>query len=339
MVLGLAYHATYSWLPNVAPWYLVADSSPVEGLMLVTGLLHSFRMQVFFALSGFFSHLVYERRGPGPFMIDRSRRLVIPFAVALPLVVLLDAALRRWSFSQGLMSPQFKDGTGVLLLPRHLWVLVYLFTFCVLAWAAPKWEAPERWLRSALRIPVLTALGLATLTCAGLWFHPANRPDQALWPMPFEVFHYGLFYAFGWLLWPSREEVEPLRRHAPGLLLAGLALGIFIFRGALQFDHAWEVVAGVVPWLMTLGAFGLAFRVAPKDRPWLRFLVESSYWVYLVHYPVVLCLQILFAQVEGPGVVEYLATTLLTFGFALVTFMVLVWKTRLGPWLGVRPSA
>ena len=73
MLLGLAYHATYAWLPNVAPWYLVADSSPVEGLMLVTGLLHSFRMQVFFALSGFFSHLVFERRGARSAPIATSR--------------------------------------------------------------------------------------------------------------------------------------------------------------------------------------------------------------------------------------------------------------------------
>jgi len=339
MLLGIAYHATYAWLPSVAPWYLVADGSPVSALMPVTGLLHSFRMQIFFALSGFFSHLIFERRGSRAFMVDRSRRLVIPFGVALPLVVLLDVALRRWSHSLGLMSPLFKDGTQVLLLPRHLWFLVYLFSFCLIAWAAPKWEAPVKWLRKALRFPVLVALSFAALTCAALWFHPSNRPDRSLWPMPFEVFHYGLFYTFGWWLWPSREAALPLRRQASLLLLAGLGLGFFIFRGALQFERTGEVLAGVVPWLMTLGAFGLAFRVAPMERPWLRFLVDSSYWVYLVHYPVVTALQILFAQVQGPGVLEYLAATVLTFGFALVTFMLFVWRTRLGPWLGVRSRA
>ncbi len=338
MLLGLAYHATYSWLPDVGPWYFVADTSSVAWLPMVTGFLHSFRMQAFFALSGFFSHLVFERRGAAGFLNDRTRRLVLPFLVALPCVLALDVVLRRWSQSSGLMSPQFQDGTGVLLLPRHLWFLVYLFTFCVLAWAAPKWDAPARWMRSALRHPVLT-LVLAVPTCAALWIHPAIRPDLAMWPMPFEVFHFGSFFAAGWWLWPAREVLEPLRKQSPLFLLAGLLLGLFIFRGPLQWQTTGVVLAGVVPWLITLGAFGLAFRVQPAERPWLRFLVESSYWVYLVHFPLVQALQVLFAKTEGPGWLEYLAATLLTFSIAVLSFIVFVWRTPLGPWLGVRSRA
>ena len=49
--------------------------------MLLTGALHAFRMELFFALSGFFSHLVFERRGPGGFLRDRSKRLLVPLLV------------------------------------------------------------------------------------------------------------------------------------------------------------------------------------------------------------------------------------------------------------------
>lgn len=339
MLLGLVYHATYAWLPNVGPWYLVADASPVEGLMPVTGFLHAFRMQLFFALSGFFSHLVFERRGARGFITDRTRRLVLPFLVALPVVLWLDVVVRGWSQSAGLMSPQFQDGARFILRPRHLWFLVYLFTLCVLAWALPKWEAPARWVRSLLRFPALLAVVLALPTCAALWLHPSNRPDLALWPLPFELFHYGAFYAVGWWLWPAREVMEPLRRQSPLLLAAGLVMGFFIFRGSLQFELPGQVLAGGVAWLMTLGAFGLAFQVTPGDRPWLRFLVESSYWVYLVHFPVMQALQVFFVQVPWPGLLEYFATIALTFGFALLTFVLLVWKTPLGPWLGVRSRA
>ena len=104
MLLGLAYHATYAWFPDVGPWSFVADASPVPALTVLTGLLHAFRMQVFFALSGFFSHLVFERRGARGFLIDRSRRLVLPFLFALPIVLGLDAALRQWSHAAGLMA-------------------------------------------------------------------------------------------------------------------------------------------------------------------------------------------------------------------------------------------
>lgn len=338
MLLGLAYHAIYSWFPDIGPWYLVQDTSPVEALVTVAGLLHAFRMQVFFALSGFFSHLVFERRGAAGFLKDRSRRVVGPFLVALPVVLLLDLLLRRWSHSLGLMSPRFEAGTEFHLTPLHLWFLVYLFALCLLAWAAPKWDGPARWVRRALRFPPLLLLGFALPTAAALWVHPEVRPDLALWPLPSELFHYGWFYAFGWWLWPAREVLEPLRRWALPFLVAGLGLGLFVFTGPRQWEWWGPLAGGVVGWLMTLGGFGIAFRVAPRERPWLRFLVESSYWVYLVHYPVVMALQVLFAQVEGPGLLEYAATTGLTFAFALITFALFVRRTRLGPWLGVRSA-
>ena len=254
------------------------------------------------------------------------------------MVLLLDWGLRQWSHSLGLMSPRYEAGADFHLAPVHLWFLVYLFTLCGLAWAAPRWDGPARLIRNAVRFPPLLLLGLALPTCAALWLHPEIRPDLALWPLPFELFHYGWFFAFGWWLWPARDALASLRRASGPLLVAGLALGLFVFTGERQWEAWGPIVAGVVGWLMTLGSFGLAFRIAPRDRPWLRFLVESSYWVYLVHYPVVMALQVLFAQVEGPGLLEYAATTALTFAFCLLTFVLLVRRTPLGPWLGVRSA-
>ena len=48
--------------------------------------LVSVSITLFFALSGFFSHLVYERRGARAYVVDRSKRLLVPLVVALPVV-------------------------------------------------------------------------------------------------------------------------------------------------------------------------------------------------------------------------------------------------------------
>jgi hypothetical protein len=53
---------------------------------------------------------------------------------------------------------------------------------------------------------------------------------------------------------------------------------------------------------------------------------------------VVQTLQLLFGLVSWPGLLEYTLTTVLTFAFALLTFRLLVWRTPLGPWLGVRSA-
>ncbi|MFT3711852.1 MAG: acyltransferase family protein [Archangium sp.] len=339
MLLGLAYHATYSWLPRVGPWYFVADQSPVDALVSVTGALHSFRMQLFFALSGFFSHLVFERRGERAYFIDRSRRLLVPLVVALPIAMLLYWQLRVWSHSLGLMSSDFKPGTDFHALPLHLWFLIYLWSFCALALLAPKTTAFASLLTRALKFPPLIFLVLSALTGLGLWLHPENRPDGAFWPQPFELFHYGLFFAFGWTLWTVRlDAATPLRRWAWPFLLLGIGTMIFVYRGSVQWEPLGHALGGPIAWSITLGALGLALSSSTREEnPALRFIVESSYWVYLIHYPVVLALQVVFAQQSLPGALEYSLATLGTLLVAWVTFVVFVWRTPLGPWLGVKP--
>jgi peptidoglycan/LPS O-acetylase OafA/YrhL len=340
MLLGLAYHATYAWLPDVAPWYFVADASPVPWLVTVTGALHAFRMQLFFTLSGFFSHLVLERRGAGGFLRDRVRRLVVPFAVALPLVWWADHALRSEALARGLMAASYAPQAAWRFTPAHLWFLVYLFAFCVAAWLLARAGLGRGAVLRPLAGRPWVLLGLVTLpTSLLLLWHPEPRPDAHLWPMPLEVLHYGLFFAVGWLLWPLREELSALTRVAPVFAAAGLLVALVDFGGRLQWQPVGHALSGAVAWLLTLGGFGLALRVPDGERPVVRFLVESSYWVYLVHYPVVLGLQLVFAQVSWPGALEYGATVVLTAGFAFVTFALLVKPTALGPWLGVRRSA
>jgi peptidoglycan/LPS O-acetylase OafA/YrhL len=340
MLLGLAYHATYAWLPRVGPWYFVADAAPVEALVSVTGALHAFRMQLFFALSGFFSHLVFERRGERAYFLDRSRRLLVPLLVALPLAMLAYWQLRVWSHAAGVMSPDFKPGTDFHALPLHLWFLIYLWSFCALALLAPKTTLLARLLEQGLRFPPALLVVLSSLTALGLWLHPENRPDSAFWPQPFELFHYGLFFAFGWTLWRVRlDAAAPLRRWAWPSLGLGVGLLVLVFRGSLQWEPLGHALGGPIAWSITLGALGLALSSSTREENRaLRFVVESSYWVYLVHYPVVLALQVVFAQQAWPGLVEYALTTVLTLLMAWVTFVLFVWRTPLGPWLGVKPA-
>ena len=52
---------------------------------------HSFRMEAFFLLAGFFSHLTFHRKGAGEFLRSRVLRIMVPFVVGWfilrPLVV------------------------------------------------------------------------------------------------------------------------------------------------------------------------------------------------------------------------------------------------------------
>ncbi|GMU59902.1 MAG: hypothetical protein AMXMBFR34_16650 [Myxococcaceae bacterium] len=340
MLLGVCYHAAYPYVPDISRWYFVADSASSPVFLTLVGVLHSFRMQLFFALAGFFAHLVLERRGLKGFLVDRLRRLVLPFAFALPLVLTSDVLVRRWSLSAGVMPPDFARQAAVRWVPSHLWFLEYLFLFCLLAWGLARlgWEGRRaaRGLGALLRVPeALLVLGVPLGLALVRWGEV--KPALSFVPDVHAVFHYGVFFALGWLLWLTRDAVEVLVRRGWWMAVAGLAVALYVFSRPLQWQPPGHFLAGAVPVLVTVGCLGLAFRVPGATRPWLRFLVESSYWVYLVHYPVVLALQVWVARWGWPAGAKYALVVSATFALAFASFRLVVYRSALGPWLGVKP--
>jgi len=87
MLLGILLHASLAYVPNI-PWP-VRDSQSARWLGLVFLLIHGFRMPLFFLVSGFFTAMLWRRRGPAAMLAQRSKRVFVPlvlgFCILLPL--------------------------------------------------------------------------------------------------------------------------------------------------------------------------------------------------------------------------------------------------------------
>jgi hypothetical protein len=88
LVLGIVFHACLSFMPVFMGW-AVQDISTSPLVAMFMTVSHSFRMEAFFLLAGFFSHLTFHRSGE--FVRSRVLRIVVPFVVGWfilrPLVV------------------------------------------------------------------------------------------------------------------------------------------------------------------------------------------------------------------------------------------------------------
>jgi peptidoglycan/LPS O-acetylase OafA/YrhL len=76
--------------------------------------------------------------------------------------------------------------------------------------------------------------------------------------------------------------------------------------------------------------------VPSAPRPRLRFVIESSYWVYLLHLPLVQLLQIAFGRLPWPAPAKYALVLAITFGVTMGSFAWWVRGTALGEWLGAK---
>ena len=94
MLLGIALHASLSFL--AFPWP-VHDTQRSDLLPLFLVAVHGFRMPLFFLLSGYFTMLVYRRRGLRSLLEQRSMRIFLPLVIATATIGPLDMAIRRFA--------------------------------------------------------------------------------------------------------------------------------------------------------------------------------------------------------------------------------------------------
>lgn len=87
MLLGVALHAAMSFVPF--PWP-VHDTARSDVLLLLIGAVHGFRMPLFFLLSGYFTMLVFSRRGLASLLEQRFTRIFLPLVIAAITIVPLD---------------------------------------------------------------------------------------------------------------------------------------------------------------------------------------------------------------------------------------------------------
>jgi peptidoglycan/LPS O-acetylase OafA/YrhL len=357
MLLGVFFHGALSFMATPVPWF-VRDRSTHLAVDFACWLSHGFRMPVFFLLSGFFARLLLERRSLRGLLAHRAKRILVPFAVFLPPVLASLGALYRWGHSVSpppAPLPRFPvlDTAPELrnLHPAHLWFLYYLLLLtagavglvvCGLR-AGPRTDRVFRWIASQ---PFLAALP----TALALHFMPSievDTPVSFVPDLPVLAF-YALLFGFGWLLHRQPRLAEG--RVWTWLVLALLLVPVL----ALALDRAdadgsvrsspWRPAAlyasALFTWTMALFLLGAFARWLDRSRPWVRWLSDSSYWVYLLHLPVGVFFQVACARLAWPGPVKYVFLVVVpTLAVCLATYALFVRRTWLGRMLnGPRPN-
>jgi hypothetical protein len=133
MFLGIYLHAVVAYSPSGGWPYKPAQLTTT--LDWSVGLIHVFRMPVFYVMAGFFAALLLQRYGLRRAADNRFWRIVVPFVVGwiilYPMVMFL-AAVGRGGMDRALdfiLSGRFLAYAH----PLHLWFLEYLIVLYLLA--------------------------------------------------------------------------------------------------------------------------------------------------------------------------------------------------------------
>ncbi len=361
MLLGLVLHSAASYpltaLGDAWPYHDVHTSALLDPVIF---LIHLFRMPTFFVMAGFFAALLFYREGVSGFLWHRTKRLLLPLSVAW--MVLYPPMVFGFTLAQ--MGDGVDDFAAAMQVTiaapyqlaslAHLWFLYYLFIFCVMAaLVVPLLE----WLPAAARARVTSAFGRLVPTAvgcvlvgvlSGLTMLPMNGPmldtPTSLVPALRVLAAYAVFFSFGWLLFVRRDLVSSFGQHPWRYLNAGLVMSVMYLASVLQSpltsptaNHVLVVMlGGVAMWLLVYGVIGVFVRYAEHPSPLQRYAADASYWIYLVHLPVVAVLAGLLAPADAPGLAKFVLVLTGTTVITVATYHRFVRSGAIGAFLSGR---
>ena len=367
-----------------------ADDDQSVLLALVFDFIHLWRMPVFFLLAGFFAHLVLDRRSTSMFVLDRLKRVALPLALfgAVMAVIIPPIWVYGWTgaisfeaLRDVLADRQDLGSSGDLI--AHLWFLYYLLLMYAALVVLRALGRPCRALRVVVRpawwpsackrlgdvvyarMPLLLALGAVLLLVLR-----AGNEGKPIWPLNVPDVLYGaLFFLYGYGLYARRELVDRLR--GDGVLAALLSIGIVVYcvhlvllgvidgmtksggaAESIEFLRLLDAVFyGFAAVLFSVGLVGLFERILQLPGRWVRWLADASYWIYIMHLPVVTFLTFYLAHLDRQGwlkdltgfswsaELKFLAACLATAALGIVTYRYLVRYTPLGTLLNGKRTA
>lgn len=174
---------------------------------------------------------------------------------------------------------------------------------------------------------------------------PIAAPESFIptwWPFAF----YGMFYWAGWQLFGREKVLDRLQPWCWQFVLASFVLFIPHYYLLPKLDIALiqqatearpptpklleAVLASYLSVLLTLSALLVGQKFLARSNAWLKFCSDSSYWVYLIHLPIILFLQTLLIPVAIPVLAKLVFVVVATWLFCMATYVVFVRYTPIG---------
>lgn len=368
LLLGIVFHAALPFLPDMQLW-LVLDSQRSQPVSWLAFTLHSFRMATFFLLAGFFGRMMFHRKGMGGFAKDRAKRILAPLVVFWPVVLAGYGVALIFAASVGAVPvadepPPLPSLTVEAWPLTHLWflyvlLLIYAATLLLRGLVVAidregKFRSRiDKVLEEVVRFPFVLPVLLAVPVGFLLQHYPGwiewwgiPTPDTGLVPNAAAFFSYSLAFWTGWLVHRLKDGFTPLASqwlfYLPVALVLTFACLTLTKSHALapQFQGDDKLVFaslyGLLVWLWSFGLIGAALRFIRKESPKIRYLADSSYWLYIIHLPILVMVEAVVAKWAIPAEIKLVLVVAVGTGIMLLTYHWLVRATWLGKWLNGR---
>jgi fucose 4-O-acetylase-like acetyltransferase len=358
MMLGLVLHSalTYAITDYGRAWSLKDPNSTNIIMDWLSAYIHVFRMPLFFIVAGFFGALLFYKRGGRKMIRNRVSRILFPFIVFI--LLLWPTIVFTFTFTRGVFSGA-ADPWGLAIAPLmgyniftpgstfHLWFLYYLLliTFSSFGMGLLLKKMPKVSKRiisifdPIIQYPFLKLLIFSGLTFIMLYIMGDKwvATSTSFVPDLKTFIFYSFFYIFGWILYKSRQPLEQLKDLDWLFTILGTVLLTLRFIFSNSFSQELIMAFNAVSvWSLSFGFTGLFIRYGSNHSARMRYISDSSYWVYLLHLSLTAIIPGLISDWNIPAIMKFLVVLSLTTTICFVSYHYFVRATFIGEFLNGR---
>jgi len=347
--LVVCYHTGWVYESSgVLSWaWIVDDPSKNNFVGLFNLILDMFMMPVMFFISGYFAPLSLKRKTGKSFLISRFRRLMVPWILAV--LILLPLYKVIYLFSRNLpqegMWSYFHFNGGILINQGWLWFLPVLFLFDMVYLAMSKINLPVRNISLKAAVPAVFLIGFA-YSFVMSWYGFYGWAKTILLDFQKErILIYFMAFLIGALSHKrGLFDKEPAGKTFYYVLCATIWIPMnvyIIFLLNLIFNQGQFIISGAMDVALTWFAFNLSvlgmlviiiktFRYyLNRDGKLLAWLNKCSFGVYIVHFIVMGVAGTVLLHAPMPSLGKYVLLAIMVYlGSNLIVSLYLVIKER-----------
>lgn len=366
-IMVVMLHAGIPYMVRPLP-HLVWPARDIHPSLTVDAIvwgLECFLMPLFFVMGGFFSQGVLSSRGEQGFIESRNKRLLSTQMAAG--FTILPVCLLIWTLGwmgdglivpgqvirRGYPSELNQDLWGV----SHLWFMQNIYIYCLVLcgisllrkrrrrWKPVRSERNQRLICGVDKClcsvfkPLIPAIPAAMI----LYWDPRIVVGfyQSFLPIISKLAYYSIYFFIGAWLYRHRSQLHLHSRFGWSyLVLSGVLFAYMLpmIHQHIETPYSGQelaVFSGVLSLFACTTTFGLlaVFLNPSLNNPATRYLAEASFWIYLIHLPLVVLTQIAIVELPVPTEAKYSIVVVMAMGLSLSTYQVFVRNTKLGVFL------
>ena len=324
MILGLFFHAG-QFYGGGEDWLIHSDESfPI--LRLVDYFIHSFRMEAFYLIAGFFFALVLEKHRPH-FLRDRLLRIAVPLFFC---GIFINPFMHYYAYGFDFISNKSYIIEGKWL--EHLWFLGNLTLYILISIPLCTFIREKLHLSKG-QLFVLMVL-IVPFLAAGLNF-VSNKiySEKFLFIAVESILNYLPYYVLGLVCFYNKDEFrELLSANSIAIsfvIIAAIVVSIEIADLYSQ-QFALKVLYAMLRGPMVLFILSALIIAGKKESAIVRSFSDSSYTIYLLHLPLFLLLyKGVFQQTHLGAAIEYTLMIVITYLTSYAFHTLVIKKSKL----------